>query len=100
MSTITGKGQTTIPKPIREHLRVGPGDQIEFIVEPDGSVRVIAKTLRLSDLHGVLPRPQRAVSVEAMNEAVLAGAARRFRRARDAEPTKPRDRASGRKTNR
>jgi AbrB family looped-hinge helix DNA binding protein len=89
MATITAKGQTTIPKPIREHLRVKAGDRVEFVVEPDGAVRLIAKTLRLADLHGMLPRPPHPVTVEAMNAAIEAGAARRFRALRrrgDAAP--------------
>ena len=81
MATVTSKGQTTIPKSIREHLRVKPGDEVEFVVEPDGGVRLIAKTLRLQDLHGMLPKPRRAITVEAMNEAIAEGAVRRFRRA-------------------
>lgn len=31
MSTrLTSKGQVTIPKPVREHLGLGPGDAVEF----------------------------------------------------------------------
>jgi antitoxin PrlF len=36
-STITSKGRAPIPKPIREHLRLKPGDRIKFFVHPDGS---------------------------------------------------------------
>ena len=40
MSTkLTSKGQVTIPKAVREHLGLRPGDEIEF-VEQDGSFRV------------------------------------------------------------
>jgi AbrB family looped-hinge helix DNA binding protein len=31
--TITSKGQITLPKDIREHLNVGPGDRVDFVVE-------------------------------------------------------------------
>ena len=37
-SAITVKGQATIPKAIREHLRLKPGDRVKFFVHPDGSV--------------------------------------------------------------
>ena len=37
-SAITIKGQATIPKAIREHLRLKPGDRVKFFVHPDGSV--------------------------------------------------------------
>lgn len=37
---MTVKGQVTIPKPLRDHLRLGPGDQVEFEVLPDGRVQI------------------------------------------------------------
>ena len=39
-STLTRKGQTTIPKDIRDRLNLKPGDKIKFIVNADGSVRL------------------------------------------------------------
>ena len=53
MSTVTVKGQTTIPKMIREYLHLKPHDTLMFF--PDGS-RVILKPLRgsISDLKGIL----------------------------------------------
>jgi AbrB family looped-hinge helix DNA binding protein len=38
--TLTTKAQVTLPKAIREHLRVAPGDAVEFRICADGSVRV------------------------------------------------------------
>ena len=37
---LTSKSQLTLPKPIREYLKVGPGDRVEFRIGGDGSVRV------------------------------------------------------------
>jgi len=37
-TAITGKGQATIPKAIREHLGLRPGDRVKFFVHPDGSM--------------------------------------------------------------
>jgi AbrB family looped-hinge helix DNA binding protein len=34
------KGQVTIPKPIRDHLVLRPGDRVEFEVDADGAVVV------------------------------------------------------------
>ena len=42
-SAITSKGQATIPKAIREHLRLKPGDRVKFFVHPDGSVATLPK---------------------------------------------------------
>jgi antitoxin PrlF len=38
VATITSKGQVTIPKPVREHLGIGPGSQVAFRRAADGSV--------------------------------------------------------------
>jgi len=40
LSTVTRKGQVTIPKGVREALGAKPGDRVEFIVEA-GSVKLI-----------------------------------------------------------
>jgi antitoxin PrlF len=40
-STITSKGQTTIPGKIRKALRIKPGDRLEYVVEGDhATIRV------------------------------------------------------------
>jgi antitoxin PrlF len=83
-SAITVKGQATIPKAIREHLRLKPGDRVKFFVHPDGSVVLLPK-LPASALRGIVKsRRRRPVTIEEMDEAVAAGAsgsvARRKRR--------------------
>lgn len=71
-SAITIKGQATIPKAIREHLRLKPGDRVKFFVHPDGTVVLLPK-LPASALRGIArPRRPRAVTIEAMAEAVAA----------------------------
>lgn len=42
--TLTSKSQVTLPKAIRDHLRVAPGDAVEFKVAADGTVRVESAT--------------------------------------------------------
>jgi len=80
-SAITVKGQATIPKAIREHLRLKPGDRVKFFVHPDGTVVLLPK-LPVSALKAMLPRPRRPVSIERMRKAVAEGAAGLSRRAR------------------
>ena len=74
-SAITVKGQTTIPKAIRDHLRLKPGDRVKFFVHPDGSVVLLPK-LPATALRGILKsQRRRLVSVAAMNEAIADAAA-------------------------
>jgi len=40
-STITARGQTVIPAPIRARFALGPSQRLEWIVEADGSIRVV-----------------------------------------------------------
>jgi antitoxin PrlF len=70
-STITSKGQTTIPKDIREHLNLQSGDQIDFVIQSDGAVFIRPATIPVSQLRGILHRKgMKPVSVAAMNEAI------------------------------
>jgi antitoxin PrlF len=52
-SAITSKGQATIPKAVRDHLQLKPGDRVKFFIHPDGSVVLLPK-LPLSALRGIL----------------------------------------------
>ena len=73
-SAITVKGQATIPKAIREHLRLKPGDRVKFFVHPDGSVVLLPK-LPATALRGILKSKRtRPVTLSEMNEAAAAGA--------------------------
>ena len=67
-STITVKGQTTVPRQVREQLGVGPGTRLVWHVMPDGSLIVRAKTLSILDLAGSLKAPKgKRVSIADMN---------------------------------
>jgi len=37
-TTVTSKGQVTIPKPVRDRLGIKPGSAVEFQLAPDGRV--------------------------------------------------------------
>jgi antitoxin PrlF len=55
-STLTSKGQTTIPKGIRESLGLKSGDKISFTMMPDGTVRMRVKNKSVVALGGALRR--------------------------------------------
>ncbi len=73
-SAITAKGQATIPKAIREHLGLKPGDRIKFFVQPNGRVVLLPK-LPASALRGIVKPRQPPVTIGEMEEAVASGAA-------------------------
>lgn len=57
-SSVTSKGQTTIPKKIREHLKLQPGDMVDFVIEEGGKVILEPATVDISELEGILHRPR------------------------------------------
>ena len=67
-STLTSKGQTTVPKAIRESLRLKPGDRISFTPMPDGTVLMRVKNKSVMSLAGSLRRRRRkALPVEELS---------------------------------
>ncbi len=70
-SSLTSKGQTTIPKKIRERLNLRPGDRLEYVVEADGRVLMRPANRDIRELEGLLCREgQAALSVEDMNRII------------------------------
>ena len=53
-STITAKGQTTVPLQIRESIGATPGTRLVWHVMPDGGLIVRAKTRSILDMAGSL----------------------------------------------
>lgn len=58
-TTLTSKGQTTIPKEIRDRLGMKPGDRMSFTLMPDSTVVMRVKSKHLADLAGVLRKKGR-----------------------------------------
>ncbi len=70
-ATVTAKGQITIPKALREQLHLSQGDRVEFILEEDGVVRMLPRLASVKNLKGMLPKPDKPVSLEEMDEAIV-----------------------------
>ena len=79
---VTSKGQTTVPKEVRDFLGLEEGTQMEWILD-DGKVTVKPRKLRAVDLAGILGPPPSGdthVTVEEMNEAIGDAIVERFER--------------------
>jgi antitoxin PrlF len=76
-STISSKGQVTVPKAIRARLHLQPGDRLRFVVEADGAVRLTAATRDLAALRDILPRPKRKASLEDIEATIRKRAVKR-----------------------
>lgn len=67
-ATMTTKGQTTIPKDIRDGLGLKPGDRMTFTLMPDGTVVMRVKHRSLMSLAGSLhQKGRKAIPVEEMS---------------------------------
>ena len=43
-TSVTSKGQVTIPKAVRDYLGLGPGSRVSFERMPDGRVELVLET--------------------------------------------------------
>jgi len=76
-STLTSKGQITLPKAVREALHLDAGDRVAFELRPDGAVELRPETGDLLSLFGSLkPANGRRVSLQAMRQAIRQGGTR------------------------
>jgi len=66
VSTITSKGQTTIPKDVREAAGLRPGDSVHYTVLPDRTIIVRVKNRSVRDL-GIKPKSGRHLPAEQLN---------------------------------
>jgi len=70
-ATLTSKGQTVIPKAIRDHLKLQPGDALDFLVQGNGDVLIRPATEDVRRLKGFLHRSGRLpISVKQMNRTI------------------------------
>jgi AbrB family looped-hinge helix DNA binding protein len=75
---LTSKGQITIPLEVRERLGLDTGDRVDFIIRDSGEIVVEPATVDLLELRGsVKRRGRKVVSLEEMQRAIEAGAARK-----------------------
>ena len=75
-ATLTTKGQVTIPKAIRDYLRLREHDKIEILASNEGEAIIRPVSKKIDDLYGIFEKSaiqkpgMRAVSTEAMRQAI------------------------------
>lgn len=71
LATLTSKGQITVPKAVRDSLKIRSGDRIEFVMTESGEVLMRPMTMHVDDVFGKLHNTARKpVSVEEMDAAI------------------------------
>ncbi len=72
--TITTKGQITIPKEVRDRLRLKAGSRVNFVFGRNGSVTIKPVNTDIRSLKGMIKSPfDHPVTIEEMNEAIRRG---------------------------
>ena len=67
-ATLTSKGQTTIPKEIRDSLGMKPGDRMTFTLMQDSTVVMRVKSKSVTGLAGMLhQKGRKSVPVEQLS---------------------------------
>lgn len=73
-STVTTKGQTTLPKDVRVALQLHPGDRVRYMILDGGEVRLV-RSRPVMQLAGLLKdRTNKRTSLEDMDEAIAKSA--------------------------
>lgn len=79
--TVTGKGQVTLPKEVRERLRLHEGDTVRFAIEDGERIIVERAGLSIRDSFGILGKPPRSLTLHEMDEAIGQAVVDRYLRA-------------------
>jgi AbrB family looped-hinge helix DNA binding protein len=80
-STVTSKGQVTIPKEVRDELGLKPGDRVEFIKDASGKTTLQPIRSNFMALKGIIKSPlKRPMTIEEMDAAVGRALVARYRR--------------------
>jgi len=78
-STLTSKGQITLPKQVRDQLGLASGDRVDFVLGANGVFTLVPVKRSVSALKGIISRPGKPVSLSAMSAVVRQRAARNLK---------------------
>ena len=69
-ATVTSKGQITLPKRVRDHLKLQSGQRVEFLIDDDGTVTVWPVTADVTSLQSVLPPPPHSLTLDEIDQVI------------------------------
>ena len=71
LATLTSKGQVTIPKAVRDSLRLHAGDKVEFVITASREVLLKPVTKKVDEVFGRLYKSGRKpISIEKMDAGI------------------------------
>lgn len=72
-TTLSSKGQITIPVAIRNSLRLNAGDRVDFVLFDVGRVELVPKKRSVKTLRGMIPHSGKPISLARMDAAIGRG---------------------------
>ncbi len=72
-TTLSSKGQVTIPVAIRRKLRLNTGDRIDFVIFDKDRVEIVPKKGSVRALKGIVQYAGAPITLEQMNAAIGCG---------------------------
>ncbi len=69
-TTLTSKGQLTLPKAVRDKLHLKTGDRLRVEVTKDGRVVLEPATVDVLELKGMLPKPAKPLGLADMERVI------------------------------
>jgi antitoxin PrlF len=82
ISTVTDKGQVTLPKAIRDLLSISAGTRIDFEVQPDNTLKARVLTRGATGLFGLISRAGEAArSLDEIDTGIAAAVNQRSQQA-------------------
>ncbi len=74
ISTVTSKGQITIPKRVRDEMGLKPGDRVDFVKDRAGRTTLRPVNASFLSLKGTIKSPyKRPMTLKEMDEAIARG---------------------------
>ncbi|MBH8573084.1 AbrB/MazE/SpoVT family DNA-binding domain-containing protein [Nostocaceae cyanobacterium CENA369] len=69
--TITTKGEVIIPKEIRDYLNLDIGSKVDFVIDENGTVKLIPLNIPVQSLSGILHRAAiKSATLEEMEASI------------------------------
>lgn len=75
-TTMTSKGQLTVPKEVRDALGLKPGDKVVLTPTGDGYSARLCKKRPITEMFGLLPTNGVHATLEEIEEGIIEGAVR------------------------
>jgi antitoxin PrlF len=75
IATMKSKGQLTIPIEARRKLGLKAGTKVNLITTDDGRLELIPLTDSVTGLKGMVPKPEKPLTLKEMDRAIASGSA-------------------------